>query len=67
MVLKNLCEILIWLIVFKYLLPGDSNLFNTRVSQENAGNEKSFGNIIMIIFMYWGQNKDLPCIDSFSS
>lgn len=56
MVLKNLCEVLIWLIVFKYLLPGDINLFNTRVSQENAGNEKSFCNIIMIIFMYWGQS-----------
>lgn len=56
MVLKNLCEVLIWLIVFKYLSPGDINLFNTGVSQENAGNEKSFCNIIMIIFMYWGQS-----------
>ena len=54
MVLKYLSEILIWLIVFKYLLPGDINLFNSRVCQENAGNEKSFGNIIMIIFMYRG-------------
>lgn len=55
MVLKYLCEILIWLIVFKYLLPGGISLFSTRDSQENAGNEKSFANIIMTIFICWAQ------------
>lgn len=50
MVLKCLCEILIWLIVFKYILPGDINLFNTTYSQENAGNEKALDHIIMTTF-----------------
>lgn len=50
MVLKCLCEILTWVIVFKYILPGDINLFNTTYSQKNAGNEKALGNTIMITF-----------------
>lgn len=55
-VLQYLCEIVIWLIVFKYILPGDRNLFTTTHCQENAGNEKSFDNRIMIIFICWAQD-----------
>lgn len=62
MALEYLCEILIWLIVFKYCLPGDINLFSTTKIQENAGNEKSFDNIIMTTFICWAPGEGLPHI-----